>query len=210
MRRLGFVGILLATAALLCGCERGASLIRSHPQPTAQAVARTISILPLGNSDPTRLERLRASVAKVFQGQVMILPSRKLPKSCYYPPRDRYRADRILAWLAKTFPGERVVAVTDRDISATKGAVYDWGLFGLGNMSDGVCVASTHRLGSRTEKVDRRLARLVFHELGHAYGLAHCTTAPCLMNDAEGKIALLDGNYGFCAACRRKLGNTLR
>lgn len=51
-----------------------------------------------------------------------------------------------------------------------------------------------------------RLIKVVNHEFGHTLGLDHCPVAGCLMQDAKGKIATMDGESGRpCAGCSAKL-----
>jgi archaemetzincin len=50
------------------------------------------------------------------------------------------------------------------------------------------------------------LAYVVLHELGHNYGLEHCTTPHCMMKDAQGKGANIENEpKQFCKKCRKIL-----
>ena len=73
------------------------------------------------------------------------------------PPRD--------AW--------KVIALTEAEISTTKGSIPDWGIGGLGSIDGPSCVVSLYllRKHSKTrEALARRLADLAVHELGHTPG----------------------------------------
>ena len=68
----------------------------------------------------------------------------------------------------------KIVGLTSKDISFTKGEVYDWGIFGLGSLDGKACVISTFRLGAG--KADnalkmQRLIKFINHEVGHTFGL---------------------------------------
>ena len=134
-----------------------------------------------------------------------------MPQTAYYPPRERYKAAKLLDSLElgieKRFT--KFVGVTARDISTSKDDIDDWGIFGLGRMGGRSCVVSTYRLraGTPTEPVfQARLVKVVNHELGHTFGLDHCPAVGCLMQDAGGKIATVDGESGIpCAACAARL-----
>lgn len=71
------------------------------------------------------------------------------------------------------------------------------------------CVVSTFRLGAGTPTdpvFQARLVKVVNHELGHTVGLDHCPALGCLMQNAGGKIATVDGESGIpCAACAARL-----
>lgn len=137
---------------------------------------------------------------KALEGYVDVrVVAAPLPKEAYYPPRRRYRADRLIADLARR-PEWKVVGLTHRDISTTKAKVKDWGVFGLGYCPGRSAVVSTHRLGGRSD----RLRKVVIHEFGHTLGLPHCPNRGCLMNDAEGSIRTVDRESGrFCPTCAR-------
>jgi archaemetzincin len=75
-------------------------------------------------------------------------------------------------------------------------------------------VVSSFRLHKRSATPDlfkARLVKVVNHELGHTFGLDHCTTPGCLMEDAAGSIKTVDRETGdFCADCRARLGALVR
>jgi len=170
-----------------------------------------VAIQPLGKVAPARIERVKAGIAALYAVRIEVLPAKPLPEAAYYKPRDRYKADGLLDFLAKETPASftKVVGLTERDISTTKGEVADWGIFGLGQLGGRACVVSTFRLHANkaTEPVfEARLAKVVNHELGHTFGLDHCPMAGCFMQDAGGKIATVDGENGKpCPACAAKL-----
>ncbi|MCX6557804.1 MAG: hypothetical protein NTW95_10305 [Candidatus Aminicenantes bacterium] len=57
----------------------------------------------------------------------------------------------------------------------------------------------------------QRLERVVLHELAHTFGLLHCPTPGCLMEDARGTIRIVDRSDGrFCPSCCRQLGTLLK
>ncbi|RYG40965.1 MAG: hypothetical protein EOO01_26180 [Chitinophagaceae bacterium] len=131
-----------------------------------------------------------------------------LPASAYYRPRARYRADGLINYLSKLRGNYRfAVGLTSKDISTTKGSIPDYGIFGLGTLNNTGCVVSTFRLSKRASPalVIERLQKVVLHEIGHNYGLAHCTSSePCFMKDALGKISTVDQEpMNMCASCRK-------
>lgn len=150
--------------------------------------------------------------------QVVVLPPSPLPDSAYYPPRDRYRAEKLLDWLAAKRSGTaylKMIGLTARDISTTKGEIDDWGVFGLGSLGGESCVVSTFRLkpkaGLPPSLLVERLIKVINHEIGHTFALDHCETPRCLMQDAHGSILTVDReDGGFCPDCSKKLGQRLR
>ncbi|MGB9721379.1 MAG: hypothetical protein ACPL28_07890, partial [bacterium] len=100
------------------------------------------------------------------------------------------------------------------DISTTKEKYYDWGIFGLGILNGRACVVSTYRLRRKRESDSlfyARLKKIVNHELGHVFGLEHCSSDKCLMEDACGKIKTVDEETGaLCPDCASKVKNFLK
>ena len=70
-------------------------------------------------------------------------------------------------------------------------------------------VVSTFRLKKKARDaahVQRRLNNTALHEVGHTFGLDHCTEALCPMQDAEGSIANTDAaNDVFGPECAAEL-----
>ncbi|MBI5609351.1 MAG: hypothetical protein HY902_10785 [Deltaproteobacteria bacterium] len=162
---------------------------------------------------PAPSERALAEVVAALQAfypvQVRVLPAQPLPKAAWYAPRKRWRAEVLLDWLAAHMPvgATKVIGMTAADISTRKGAVADWGVLGLGTMDGKSCVISSFRTtrGVSEATARERLAKTAVHELGHNYDLDHCPNVGCLMEDARGKVATVDGESDLCSACRAKL-----
>ena len=175
-----------------------------------------VAIQPLGAVDPALVRRVTKHVESMFRVRVTVLRARALPRSAYYRPRSRYRGERILADLdARTPPHvSKVLGLMSRDLSVTKHDVYDWGILGVAGLSCRAAVVSTYRLqrrGATRTLVEERLDHVAVHELGHTFGVSHCASPRCVMNDAGGSIRTVDRTSGsFCASCRRRMGSVLR
>jgi archaemetzincin len=135
----------------------------------------------------------------------------------------RYRADSILVYLRKEFGSScsKVILFTHYDITCTKRdpktkkikspewKYKDWAIFGLGSCPGKACVVSDFRLHARNANEEtylRRFYHVAIHELGHTYGLPHCPSPKCIMNDANETIVTVDQSTGqFCASCKSKL-----
>ncbi len=177
---------------------------------TGAAELPQVAIQPLGSVKAADIARVTDGIVARYAVKVEVLPSEPLPVGAWYEPRERYKADGILDATATRQPRfDKIVMLTSRDISVTNDAGKDWGILGLGQLGGRVCVVSTFRL--RAGKADdklfaARLVKVVNHELGHTFGLGHCETPGCLMQDAHGKIATVDGEKGApCAACSASL-----
>lgn len=180
-----------------------ARLVAAAEEPPAP-----IALQPLGGVKAERIEVVKRGLEQAFGVAVILLENRPLPKSAWYAPRSRYRADKLLEHLKEVVPAKHpvVIGITEKDISTTKDEHVDWGIFGLGEVDGRSCVVSTFRLGARgadETKLRERLRKVAIHEVGHVTGLPHCETAGCVMQDAEASIETVDRESGaFCESCK--------
>lgn len=174
----------------------------------------TVAIQPFSDFDTVFLPVIKKGIEDFYSDlniSVIILPETNLPSSAWYPPRSRYRAEKILKYLNTLRNGSytKITGLTSKDISTTKDSIYDWGIFGLGELGGPTCVVSTFRLKKNSISKNvflRRLLEIVNHELGHTFGLDHCTHSRCIMEDAKGTIKTVDNSSGtLCNACRKWL-----
>ena len=180
-----------------------ASLVRAH-----------VKLVVLGEFPRALTGAVARTLEQELQVSVEPIEDVPLPDSAYYPPRRRYRADRLLTFLNRHLEGNpsstRVLGLTSVDISTTKPPHRDWGVFGLGELGGRSCVISTYRLGRRARDEDShlefRVVTTAVHEVGHTLGLEHCTEPACVMRDAEGSITTVDTSDGHLhPGCRAEL-----
>src|SRR5579871_6789432 len=89
---------------------------------------------PLGDELPSEdLALVRRALTALIGVETRLLPRSALPTAAYYPPRRRYRAEKLLDFLDGRLPpdGARILGLTGADIATTKGQVFDWGVLGL-------------------------------------------------------------------------------
>jgi archaemetzincin len=161
----------------------------------------------------TELSFIRTSLLAFYDVEVVVLERAALPRSAFYAPRKRYRAERLLQSLDQIVPkdGYRILGVTDVDISTTKGAYADWGVMGLGSMDGRTCVLSSFRCRRGAKNVEHaviRMGKTAVHEIGHTFGLPHCPSRGCLMEDGHGTVFTSDREYDLCSDSRLRLVET--
>ena len=170
-----------------------------------------IAIQPMGKRLPDAdVAMVRDGLTQFFGLEVVVLPRVPLPKSAYFKPRKRYRADTLLDFLKAKKPKNafRILGLTAADISTTKGKVYDWGILGLATLDGTSCVVSSFRTKKRSSgarHARERLSKVAVHEIGHTLGLDHCPSLGCLMEDAHGSVLTSDREYDLCPRCRAAL-----
>lgn len=163
----------------------------------------SIIFLLLGYKEEVSSSKLRKEVEAFYQIDVKVIKA-DLPRSAYYAPNKRYRADSILNYLKRTYPNDRVVAITSVDISTTKNGIKDYGIFGLGSLRDDVCITSVYRLKSKN--LYQRTLKVCLHEIGHTLGINHCTTdQTCFMKEGDHTAKGLDKDpIVMCDRCHKK------
>lgn len=163
-----------------------------------------IILLLMGYNNEVSVPHIKQEIETFYNVTVEVKTS-PLPKSAYYKPRNRYRADNILKHLYENYKGKRVIALTSKDISTTIHGYSDYGVLGLGSLENKVCVVSSYR--QKGNNIKSRLSKVVLHELGHTYSIQHCKSSydNCFMKDANKTIKTIDNVSKFmCPNCKSK------
>lgn len=187
----------------------GLALARSAA--AAEPAARIV-LQPLGRQLPEpQLQAVAAALDAFYAVRLELRAARELPRSAFYAKRSRYRAERLLDFLVESgSPEARVtLGLTSVDISTTKPPYEDWGILGLATLDGRSAVLSSFRCrrGARNAAhVSARLAKTAVHELGHSFGLEHCSSPGCIMHDGEGSVLTTDTEHDLCAETRARLG----
>jgi archaemetzincin len=136
-----------------------------------------ITLLPVGNPDRRALDDLARDLSGVGF-DVELAGRRALPRGAFDARRGQFRADPLLG-LALSVRAKRVLAVTDVDLYA--GDLNF--VFGIAQRSGEACVISLFRLylDANAERFRGRALKEAMHELGHTFGLGHCTDPGCVM-----------------------------
>lgn len=174
-----------------------------------------VCIQPFNGVSMLHVREVKQALEQYYKMDIDVLEPIELPQQAYYEPRNRYRADSLIRFLAAMMPGkyDKILGLTSSDISITKGPNADYGIFGLGFRPGKSCIVSTHRLNHKAHSNDQFLARLrkiAQHELGHTMGLKHCEDPACFMRSAKESLKSIDeANEWLCMACKSKISHVL-
>ena len=180
-----------------------------------------VAIQPFGEFNSKEAKMMQQEISEFYHVNVTVLKPIDLPKNAYINVKSsRYRADTLIRFLRKNIDRnyDFVIGLTDKDISTTKYSnrstktikeptykYADWGIFGLGFMPGKSCIVSTFRLKEKNFR--SRFIKICCHELGHNFGLPHCSDKSCIMQDAAETIKTIDNvKLNLCNSCKKKIG----
>ena len=172
-------------------------------------------LAPMGAQAPA-LEPLVPFAEAFFGLPVAVLPEVDVPPSVRTRPAPRWRVRQLfvpdlLDLLRARLPrdAQALLAFTGDDLYPDASWSY---VFGLASLSDRVGVFSTARHGppfvaaaDAGGRGRERAMKLLAHEAGHMFGLAHCVHWRCLMNGANHLREFDARPLHLCPVCLRKL-----
>lgn len=182
--------------------------------PPSPGLGNKIYIQPVGVVDDSILDTIKGILSEDFKHPVEILASMDIP---YFPEgrAGQVKADFIRKYIAnkKGVPKDtyRLIAITSEDLY-TDGYNFIFGQAAIGGM---ISLISIHRLMPGLdggELIDdsapvtneiflSRIRKLVRHELGHTFGLTHCSDTQCVMAFHDSLNTLDSGGSLFCERC---------
>lgn len=162
-----------------------------------------IRIYCYGNFSDVKPNMLANELKKYYPRVDLVSRHLDLPKEYYHKGRNRYDGSGLLKDLGRLRKGDVVLGVTDEVIYKANKISPTYGIFGVSPVGAHVALISL-TLPSGRKHTDDHLVKLALHELGHAFGLNHCTNEHCFMVDAE------HGNKfsqtpSFCKDCKQFL-----
>jgi len=167
-------------------------------------------LVAIGNVPANALEWIENTAAEWFPLPIRRLPALSIPESAYDPKRGQYQSMEIMKMLAQHAPSDasRILGVTDVDLAIPMLSF----LFGQAQFDGPVAVVSLCRLHqefyglpAQESLLRERTAKEALHELGHTFGLVHCSDPRCAMSLAT-HIELVDAKTEqYCARCGMRL-----
>lgn len=179
---------------------------------TAPAARTPIELWWIGErpADARLLERVRRDLAEQFLAVVTVRDPQERPRDTFDVRRHQHASRDVLRWLVEHAPAwpVRLLGLTDVDLFIP---VLTF-VFGEAQLGGSAAVVSVARLRhpSDPDLTAHRAARESVHELGHTFGLLHCSglegsgrrALPCVMSRSASVRAVDAKSSRLCADCR--------
>ena len=169
-----------------------------------------IYIVPIELEDHSYLEDLERFIFNTFHLRTKRKEFKINLTDVFNPSREQYNSSLILQQLIMKPPldAEKILGVLDVDLFIP---ILTF-VFGEAQLKGIGAVVSTHRLHNRfyglSEDKEVRTDRLLkeaVHELGHTFGLIHCSQPKCVMNSSTYVENIDQKSTEFCPLCQRSL-----
>lgn len=152
------------------------------------------------------MDALAADLARLLGISCHVETASVDPDPAFDPVRGQYHATSLLRDLARVpvANGDRVLGVTAVDLFVP---IFTF-VFGEAQVGGHRAIVSLHRLREEFygmpgnyELLRERLAKESMHELGHTFGLRHCTQWDCVMASTHSVDRLDNKGARPCARC---------
>lgn len=169
-------------------------------------------VLAVGDVEEQTLRWAEAAAAEWFPFPVRRLPPLPTPEGALDEVRRQYRSVEIMKAIARNVPAgaARVLAVTVHDLCIPLLTF----LFGQAQLDGQIALVSVCRLRQEfygfpadPELLRDRLTKELLHELGHTFGLTHCSKPECSMSLSTHVEAVDSKSAGWCAPCGAHLAH---
>jgi archaemetzincin len=169
---------------------------------------RFIYIIPLGNDGEEYAGAIAENIREQFGLEVKVGENQGIPDYALNPVRKQYNSNLIIKRLLEICPPDalKILGVTSFDLFSP---IFSF-VFGEAQFRGKCAVISSYRLqGNSNGRIEtacpplaNRLEKEAVHELGHTFGLRHCSDPDCVMHYSIG-VQCADRKFAyFCRACR--------
>lgn len=174
-----------------------------------------LSLMPVGDVERGALEAIAGRCEQEFGWEIRIEPPIALPEPAFDAKRGQYEAIHILRTVIEHVRPHtsRTLGVVSRDLFIPMLTF----VFGQAQLKGSVAIMSLARLRqeyyglpSNGALMLKRAEKEAMHELGHTFGLIHCTNRECAMA-LSNNIQQVDVKAAeYCRSCTILLQDQLR
>ncbi|HLG18508.1 MAG TPA: archaemetzincin family Zn-dependent metalloprotease [Bdellovibrionota bacterium] len=152
------------------------------------------------------LSPLSQSLSRIFGVQVKTRPPWFDPEATFDSSRGQYHSTQLVQALLSQPEGQglRILGVTSVDLYVP---VLTY-VFGEAQLQGRAAVVSMHRLRNELyglpadeELLQKRFIKEAIHEMGHTFGLVHCSQSRCVMHGSTYVEEIDLKLEEFCSAC---------
>src|SRR3990172_4197801 len=169
-----------------------------------------IYIVPIELKDLSALEKMEEFIFHTFHLRTRRREFKINLREAFDPGRVQYNSSLILRQLIMKPPldAEKILGVLDVDLFIP---ILTF-VFGEAQLEGIGAVVSTHRLHNQfyglpenKEETTDRLIKEAVHELGHTFGLIHCSQPDCVMNSSTYVENIDQKPAQFCPLCQTSI-----
>jgi archaemetzincin len=169
-----------------------------------------IYIVPIELEDTFYLEKLEEFIFNTFNLRTRIRELKIDLNEAFDPNRVQYNSSLILRQLITKPPldAEKILGVLGVDLFIP---ILTF-VFGEAQLKGIGAVVSTHRLHNRfyglpenRDVTTYRLLKEAVHELGHTFGLIHCSQPKCVMNSSTYVENIDQKSAELCPLCQKSI-----
>jgi archaemetzincin len=156
------------------------------------------------------LHYLQNQLSTIFSLPVNIMHNMAIPQESLDINRNQYYSTMILREILKDTPAEaiKILGIVEQDL-CTPVLTF---VFGEALLNGKAALVSAARLRQEFHRMEanealfmERLLKECMHELGHTFGLVHCSTAKCVMRFSPTVFDVDRKDQAFCRGCRQML-----
>ncbi len=176
---------------------------------------KAIYIKTIGTVEKTIVENVAKSLEPLLLCQLKFIEDSGYPLFAFEPKRNQYYAKKIIEKLGHEIPSdcEKLVGLTDVDL-CTPVLTF---VYGEAQLGGSIALVSLNRLRQEYYYLPRndtllieRITKECIHELGHCYGLFHCSDPQCVMCFSSTLLSIDNKQEKFCVGCREFFDKTMR
>ena len=185
---------------------------------------KKIALIPIAMDEKYKkniFDPLTSHLASIFDASITILidlPPLDSFKVLFNEQRNQLNSDNLLQWLATTIIKENTRSYELKNtiiLGICNFDAYSSGLnfvFGQASLIGGVAAIYLPRLrqefygrDANTSIFIERVLKEGTHEVGHAFGLGHCSKQSCVMHFSNSLVETDHKEKDFCIVCSNKL-----